>query len=433
MKAIAVRLAVAVVTFFAGTLANLVLRPSPAVKNVQQTITRVEPRTAPPQPSCAAALKSYLDRRDASAYERTRQADELSDRECYGAAVALLEDAIRLDPSYSAAYGDLGYLYNSLSRFEDAETILKKGVALAPDDTFINTELAYALNASYKPSEAIAPLTRVGRLEPDDAYSRASLSDSYLQLGQRERAVALAREAVKLGAESMDEPALDNAALTLVDLGHSAEAEESVRHALEVAPESLFAHYTLGVIQTATGRSDAAAESFRQVVASRASTPYEHLMRAWAQLYTGDPWGANCEARRYLELVEWKGENVAHAGVVAYLALRRTGRNEEARRTLEEVAAYTNPSSFDGQMLKCLRGELPAEALLSKASNRDELSVAHSYVGLKQSLDGDSEHAASNLEWVKTKGSKLLTAYPFSLQEEANIWEFDEHANVVPH
>lgn len=422
MKTVALRLSVTLVTFVAGALADFALRPSSVFDNVLWTPLRVELRAVAP-PSCAETLKGYLSRDEASAYDRTQQADQLADLECYGEAVTLLKDTVRRDPSYADAYGDLGYLYNSLSRFEDASAVLENGLRLEPDDTFLNIELAYARNASGNPSAAIGLLSRVERIEPGNAYARAELSSSYLQLGQRDRAIALARESVSLGIKSGDEPALDNAALVLLDTGHADEAEVAIRQALDSEPESLYAHYMLGTIQAATGWREAATASFRRTVGARPEAPYEHLMRAWARLYLGDASEASREARQYLDLVEWKGENVAHAGALVYIALRRAGRDAEARSILEEAAAHTDPSSFDALVLKCLRGELSEESLFAKAADRDELTVARVYVGLKQSLDGDKAHAGANLSWVKTKGSKLLTAYAYALDE------FDELAD----
>jgi tetratricopeptide (TPR) repeat protein len=423
MKTVALRLSVAIVTFVAGTLANFALRPTPVVNNVTPHAQRVELR-AVEQPWCAEMSKIYLDNY-LSAYDRTHQADSLVDHECYGEAVTLLEDAVRRDPSYAYAYGDLAYLYNTLSRFEEATAVLEKGLRLEPDNVFMNIELAYAHNAIDNPSAAIVPLSRVMRLEHDNAYAVAALSDSYLQLDERERALAFAREAVKLGARSGDKPALDNAAMLLLDMGYPEEAETSVLQAAEIKPESVYVNYTLGTIQAARGLSEEAAESFRRAVAAHPEFPYEHLMRAWARLYLGDACAAACEARQYLNLVEWKGHNVAHAGVLAYLALRRAGRDEEALGVLEEAAAHTDPSSFEAQLMNCMRGRLSEEKLFAKAAHTDELTVAHAYVGLKQALDADSiderHHASANLEWVRTRGSKQLTAYAYTLEAQTRV------------
>jgi tetratricopeptide (TPR) repeat protein len=411
MKTVALRLSVAIVTFVAGTLANFVLRTTHDARAVPRATARAELRAYAP-PSCAEMLEAYRGVGVANAYARTGQAEQLARLECYGEAVTLLEDAVRLDPTYTHAYGELGYLYNALARFEDATAVLEKGLRLEPDNDFLNVELAYAHNSTDNPSAAIVALSRVLPLEPDDSYSRAALSDSYLQLGQREHALSLARDAVTFATLNGNKPALDNAAMMLLDLGYPEEAEASVLQAVKIKPGSVYVHYTLGTILASTGRSAEAAESFRRASASRPEFPYEYLMRAWARLYLGDACAAACEARQYLNLVEWKGHNVAHAGVLAYIALRRAGRDEEARDILEEAAAHTDASSFEAQLMDCMRGKLSEEKLFAKAKGAGELTAAHGYLALKDTLDGDNGRAFKNFEWVETEGSKQFTAYP---------------------
>jgi Flp pilus assembly protein TadD len=70
------------------------------------------------------------------------QAVDLRDRGDKPGAVALLEQAVGLDPAFAIGHGMLAKLYVDLADAEKAITHAKKVVELEPDDTFSYTALS---------------------------------------------------------------------------------------------------------------------------------------------------------------------------------------------------------------------------------------------------------------------------------------------------
>ena len=423
--AAAVRLSTALATFAAGTLAYFAFG-TPHTSRTYTYAPRVEVSAAPAAPrTCAEKLRAYLGGTP-SAEARTRLAGELEEEECYSEAETLLRDAVRLDPSYADAYYNLGYLYSELGRFEEAAEALEEGLRLDPDNAGMNGQLGFVLNALERPSQAVAPLTRDLRAEPEDAYVRASLSESFLQMRQHQTAYAYAREAVAHGGEGGDVPALDNAASTLLELartdpGRAAEAEEALRKALESEPDGLYPNFMLGLVLAVEGRGAESEAAFRAAARAQPDEPFEYLMRGWAQLRLGRAREAAGDARRFLELVEWKGHNADDAAVLEYLALRRDGRDGEALEVLVEGTSRLDSSTFGAKLMMCLRDGLSEEKLFAAAKGEGELTAAHGYVGLKQAMDGEGLRAARNLKWVRTHGTRLFVAYAYVLADRDHL------------
>jgi len=70
------------------------------------------------------------------------QATELRDKGDKPGAVAKLEEAVAIDPSFAIGHGMLAKLYVDLANSEKAIEHAKKVVELEPDDTFSYTALS---------------------------------------------------------------------------------------------------------------------------------------------------------------------------------------------------------------------------------------------------------------------------------------------------
>lgn len=58
-------------------------------------------------------------------------------------ATMRFETATELDPSYAAAWNNLGIGYEQLGRFDDARRAYEKALELEPDNNFIKTNYDY--------------------------------------------------------------------------------------------------------------------------------------------------------------------------------------------------------------------------------------------------------------------------------------------------
>jgi Flp pilus assembly protein TadD len=62
----------------------------------------------------------------------------LAQKDLWNEATFRWERAVELDPTYAAAWNDLGIGYEQLGRFEDARKAYEKALALEPKNNFIS-------------------------------------------------------------------------------------------------------------------------------------------------------------------------------------------------------------------------------------------------------------------------------------------------------
>ncbi|HAL55852.1 MAG TPA: hypothetical protein DCP63_05095 [Bacteroidetes bacterium] len=76
-------------------------------------------------------LKEFLDLDPNDSFSRYALALEYAALDDSVQAAALLEELLRRDPDYVPAYQQLGYVYQRISRREDAVAVFKRGIAIA--------------------------------------------------------------------------------------------------------------------------------------------------------------------------------------------------------------------------------------------------------------------------------------------------------------
>jgi len=121
------------------------------------------------------------------------------------AALAAMRRLLALDPHHAGALNYVGY---SLAEsggpaLVEAERLLRRAVALRPDDGAVADSLGFCLLKQGKAEEALRELQRADRLSPGDPVILGHLGDAYLAAGKRGDAEAAFRRALRdLGSRS---------------------------------------------------------------------------------------------------------------------------------------------------------------------------------------------------------------------------------------
>jgi Flp pilus assembly protein TadD len=102
------------------------------------------------------------------------------------------KQALALDPSSDALTG-LANIYMRGRRFPDAESALRKLVALNPEDTSAHIQLGRVLAAEEKNDDAITELQAAAKLAPQDLSVQRDLADLYMKAGKNDQAEAAFR------------------------------------------------------------------------------------------------------------------------------------------------------------------------------------------------------------------------------------------------
>jgi Flp pilus assembly protein TadD len=114
----------------------------------------------------------------------------------------LLRRLIELKPDNQNAYNALGYsLADRKIRLEEARTLIKKAVQLAPEDPFIADSLGWVEFRLGNTDEAMRILEAAYKRRPDPEIG-AHLGEVLWVKGQRDRAMSIWKEAFLTDADN---------------------------------------------------------------------------------------------------------------------------------------------------------------------------------------------------------------------------------------
>ena len=146
------------------------------------------------------------------------------------AALADLEEAVRMSPTRSGAFWKLGETLRSVGRYEEALVRIRQAAALSPSNALIQSTLGLTLTNLNRASEAVAPSRRACELARSQPLC-AGYAIALLKAGHAEQADRAARDA---GALSEDDDGLYNLACYHALLGEKAEAVRLLRRAVDL-------------------------------------------------------------------------------------------------------------------------------------------------------------------------------------------------------
>lgn len=220
------------------------------------------------------AARSY--RRAAQAGEKNAPAyfglgNSLCELERYEEAQAAFESAILADARMAHAHYRLGVLHCHFNRFADGVRSLRRAAELAPTDNDILFHLAQGLAEIGDHERALEIYGQVGASENyTEAEINLSKAMAMAAAGRYEEALPIYRSVLSLVPQSLD--ACLGLARTLVALKEFGEAEEMIKAARRLDPESVEAIIVTGEARAYAGRNEEAAELFRQAATHAAAT-----------------------------------------------------------------------------------------------------------------------------------------------------------------
>jgi tetratricopeptide (TPR) repeat protein len=251
------------------------------------------------------------------------------------AAVASLERAMELNPSYGAGHVILGDLLVALGRTDEARRHYLLGSRL--DSTLSHAELGLGQieMAAGRYDAALARLTEALRRNPSHTEAHQALAQVYLALGDADMAryhADLTRELPKTTVVSDPRstrvlaPAGSQAsflmAVHLMDAGRLDEAEERLEQSIRIDPRQSDPHVKLGELLLLGGRFDEAVVPLREALRMNASDVEVLEMLAAALAHEGEL----IEAATHLRTV-----------------LKIDPTRAESRRRLDEIGAENRP------------------------------------------------------------------------------------------
>jgi adenylate cyclase len=132
----------------------------------------------------------------------------VSDKQALRGWVADFDEAIRIDPAFAKAYVSKSYCLTQLARgfsggvaqrtFELAQAAARKALSLAPELGEAHSALAVALAFSFDLTQAQGAIEQALARAPGDARVLSDAAWFMAEIGETQRAIAMARRAVEL-------------------------------------------------------------------------------------------------------------------------------------------------------------------------------------------------------------------------------------------
>jgi tetratricopeptide (TPR) repeat protein len=150
-------------------------------------------------------------------------------------AIDWLKRAMNRKPVFAPAFHELGLIFCGIRRYDDAEAVLKQGVALAPDVVALSVELGGVYICRAEPANAKAAFARALALAPDNVRALHGCGTAFLFEGDFERAAEQFRQVLARTPEHLR--ARLDLAHCLLELGRFEAGVTELRIIVRVAPQ----------------------------------------------------------------------------------------------------------------------------------------------------------------------------------------------------
>lgn len=363
--------------------------------------------------------------------QRLADAMNLHQRGQVEQAGAVYREILEADPNHAEATHLLGVCAFQTGRTADAETLIRKGIALGAAASAHNN-LGEVLRAAARPQEALAEYQRSIELQPVNPDAFCNLAGLLLAAGQVQQALACVRQSLVQNPQSpnahfvhgsilaatnaLDEAisAFDNAirlqpshlaamsalGAVLTRRGRAERAVAVLRRALELAPNFLEAHGNLAEALSKLQRHDEAIAAASKTVAMAPSfAPAHNLLGTVLQSA-----GRLDDARSAFEKSRDLDPRFVHAHGNLGALLRTLGHYQDAVRELETAIELlpNNPDALNTLSAAYRSAGRPREAVeaaekaIAIAPGHTE---AHGNLALSLLAAGDYKRGFHEYEW----------------------------------
>lgn len=182
-------------------------------------------------------------------------------------ALAHALEAVRLDPTSSRHWQNLGVSYRDLHRIPESREALLRAVEINPKYAIAWANLGQAEADLGNLQEAMADLQEALRLSPAEPQAIYGLGQVYVATGQLDEAARAFQEAVRLKPDYV--AAWTQLAILQERAGRVQEAGESFRSAAATAPDDPTVWRNLGVYLAKYGQPERAAQAFQEALRRR--------------------------------------------------------------------------------------------------------------------------------------------------------------------
>jgi tetratricopeptide (TPR) repeat protein len=306
---------------------------------------------------------------------------------------------LRDQPRNFEALVNLGVVYATMGRFEDAIASYKKALEISYLSAPVRLNLALAYYKAGRCADAVPEFATVLEANPGTFNAVVLKADCHLQLGEFQQAIALLEP---IADEHKDEAAF-NYVLGMALLQNKQTEKGSIYlDRILKQGDSAEAHVLMGVAKRAAGEFAEARDEFRKAVELNATLPVAHSLFGQAALSTGDRETARTafqqelainpsdfESNLYLGMILKEDREFAAARKHIDRAMELRPGDPGARYQLATILLASNEpkeTMAAARLLETLVGESPTFV-------EAHVSLATAYYRLKRKEDGDRQRA----------------------------------------
>ncbi|MEM7440923.1 MAG: sulfotransferase [Pseudomonadota bacterium] len=199
-------------------------------------------------------------------------------------AVKAYRWAVKLDPGFIDALGNLGALYTQMGRFEEAEKTLRKALSKRESWPEAHHNLGSALTALGRNDGALRHYSRAIEIRPN--YANAHNSRGTLHLSQGNAVDAVADFQVVVAHQPTDAGAHARLSGALSDIGDFETSLQAIDAALALEPENRNFLLKKGLTLNEFGRKEDARQVFRNLLVREPD--HAEALRLSYELFEGD-------------------------------------------------------------------------------------------------------------------------------------------------
>lgn len=240
-------------------------------------------------------------------------------------AIEFLTQATELDPHYAVTWSAMSGAWSGLATeflegapqqeaYGKARAAADRALSLSPELAMAHVARAGLLeNADFDWRGAQAEYRRALELSPNDGRTKMGLADQLATLGEAEKAIALAQEAIATDPLRGDWYSVR--AFYFTGLNRLDEADRAIRRAIELQPGAAAFHQTLTIIEIQRGNVQGALAAAQQ----EPPGPWQHIALALARPIGGDRSAADAALKTLID----KDAGLAPYQIAEIYALRK--------------------------------------------------------------------------------------------------------------
>lgn len=143
-----------------------------------------------------------------AARQKLQESQRALNRRDIKAAIAALNEAVKLSPKYADAWNSLGVIYYQTRDYPQAEQNFRKALEVSPGDWTPAVNLGGVLLNLQRPQEALEYNKFAVKARPNDALANSQLGLTYYRLGQMQLAEQYLSTAERLDPSHFSHPQL---------------------------------------------------------------------------------------------------------------------------------------------------------------------------------------------------------------------------------